>query len=117
MIPLGTTPSNKCTNNNQCCERDCSPTAKQCIVYRKKLTYPGTLPENKCTKDQECEGYKTRAGLKCNKAFGRDQKLGKYCCIPVGNPCNPSATQNECCDWKTWKAPRCDAATKMCVKA
>ena len=98
----------------QCCNMDCDKLTKECSAQRVgPPVQPGTGISNQCKNSEQCVGYPERKGLLCQKAVGWDDKVGDYCCISEGNPCNPKAKNDECCN--ILGISTCDKRTNKCV--
>ena len=90
-----------CKNSGECCNMDCEMITGECSGTRRivKNIKPGLGLLSKCLRNEQCVGFPTRPGLSCQPSIGvHDEKLGNYCCIAEGSPCNPRAREDECCN-------------------
>ena len=108
-----------CKNSGECCNLDCKRVLGEnlCSGVRRiiKNIKPGLGTLSKCYRDQQCIGFPDRPGLSCQESVGEhDGKLGKYCCIAEGSPCNPNAREDECCNVFGPRA-YCSELRKVCA--
>ena len=108
-----------CKNSGECCNMDCETVMGEnlCSGRRKiiKRIKPGLGVLSKCLRNEQCIGFPQRPGLSCQPSIGvHDDKLGNYCCIAEGSPCNPNAREDECCNALGPRA-YCSELRKVCA--